>query len=46
MQKFMKNDGTDDDKDSQAALSHTLEEIYCCSAHCYKAALSRANGGP
>lgn len=46
MQKLMKNDGLNDYKAFQAALSHTLEEIYCGTECCYKAALSKANGGP
>lgn len=46
MQRLMKNDGLDDDKAFQAALSHTLEEIYCYTERCYKAALSKANGSP
>lgn len=46
MQRLMKNDGLDDDKAFQAALSHTLEKIYCYTEHCNKAALSKANGSP
>lgn len=42
MRKFMKNDGLNDYKAFQAAFSHTLEEIYCCTEHYSRAALSKA----
>lgn len=46
MRKFMKNDGLNDYKAFQAAFSHTLKEIYCCTAHYYRAALSKTNDVP
>ena len=41
MRKFMKNVRLNDYKGFQAAFSHTLEEIYCCTEHYYTAALSK-----
>lgn len=46
MRKFMKTDGPNDYKAFQAAFSHTLEEIYCCTEHYCRAALSKTSGVP
>lgn len=42
----MKNDGLNNYKAIQVAFSHTLEEIYYCTEHYYRAIWSKTYGIP